>query len=356
MLTRSGMKAKYERLYANGIMYLAKGEEKIAIKYFEVAAKQLSEYVQGLCDEEQEENKQWLLEMVAHVREIQKHVKEAPAASAVRSGAGTSFAFGASELPDVTFSDVVGLEEVKKEIYDKVIYPKTFRALYERFNKKLGGGILLYGPPGNGKTMIARAIAKETASTFFPIKFSDLGSKWFGETEGKIKALFDEARAEKSAVIFFDEIDAIASARGDDNPTNRMVAELLAQMDGINRVQGNLTVVAATNRIDNLDPAILRPGRFDDKILVPLPDEKMRAEMLRKKLSGIPCSKIAYTEIAKLCEGFSGAEIELVCEKAKQSVIRAIISGAPSDTKICDNDVRDAVNSVRGQNEKENRK
>ena len=107
MLTRSGMKAKYERLYANGIMYLAKGEEKIAIKYFEVAAKQLSEYVQGLCDEEQEENKQWLLEMVAHVREIQKHVKEAPAASAVRSGSGTSFAFGASELPDVTFSDVV---------------------------------------------------------------------------------------------------------------------------------------------------------------------------------------------------------------------------------------------------------
>ena len=356
MLTRSGMKAKYERLYANGIMYLAKGERELALKYFEAAVKQLSEYIRGLCDEEQDEMKSWLLELVAHVRELEKYAKETSAASAVKSGAGTSFAFGSSELPDVTFSDVVGLEEVKAEIYDKVIYPKTYHELYERFNKKLGGGILLYGPPGNGKTMIAKAVAKETGSTFFPIKFSDLGSKWFGETEGKIKALFDEARAEKSAVIFFDEIDAIASTRGDESTTNRMVAELLAQMDGINRVKGNITIIAATNRIDNLDPAILRPGRFDEKILVPLPDAKMRAAMLRKKLSGIPCEKLSYVEIAKLCEGFSGAELELVCEKAKQSVIRAIIGGAANDTKICENDVRNAVNSVRKQNEKENRK
>ena len=355
MLTRSGMKAKYERLYANGIMYLAKGEDKLAIKYFEAAAKQLSEYIRGLCDEEQDEMKSWLLEMVAHVRELEKYAKETSAASAVKSGTGASFAFSRSELPDVSFSDVVGLEEVKAEIYDKVIYPKTYRGLYERFDKKMGGGILLYGPPGNGKTMIARAIAKETSATFFPIKFSDLGSKWFGETEGKIKALFDEARAEKSAVIFFDEIDAIASARGDDNATNRMVAELLVQMDGINRASGNLTIVAATNRMDNLDPAILRPGRFDEKIFVPMPNAKMRAAMLRKKLSGIPCSKIAYSEIAKLCEGFSGAEIELVCEKAKQSVIRAIIVGAPNDTKICENDIREAIKNInknikRGEN------
>ena len=356
MLTRSGMKAKYERLYANGIMYLAKGERELALKYFEAAVKQLSEYIRGLCDEEQDEMKSWLLEMVAHVRELEKYAKETSAASAVKSGSGTSFAFGSSELPDVTFSDVVGLEEVKAEIYDKVIYPKTYHELYERFNKKLGGGILLYGPPGNGKTMIAKAVAKETGSTFFPIKFSDLGSKWFGETEGKIKALFDEARAEKSAVIFFDEIDAIASARGDESATNRMVAELLSQMDGINRVKGNITIIAATNRIDNLDPAILRPGRFDEKILVPLPDAKMRAAMLRKKLSGIPCEKLSYFEIAKLCDGFSGAELELVCEKAKQSVIRAIIGGAANDTKICENDVINAVNSVRKQNEKENRK
>lgn len=356
MLTRSGMKAKYERLYSNGIMYLAKGERELAVKYFEASVKQLSEYVRGLCDEEQDEMKSWLLEMVAHVRELEKYAKETSAASAVKAGGGESFAFSKSELPDVSFDDVVGLEDVKREIYDKVIYPRAYHELYERFNKKLGGGILLYGPPGNGKTMIARAIAKETGSTFFPIKFSDLGSKWFGETEGKIKALFDEARAEKSAVIFFDEIDAIASARGDESTTNRMVAELLAQMDGINRVRGNITIVAATNRIDNLDPAILRPGRFDEKILVPLPDAKMRAEMLRNKLSGIPCEKLSYVEIAKLCDGFSGAEIELVCEKAKQSVIRAIIGGAANDTKICENDVRDAVNSVRKQNEKENRK
>ena len=347
MLTRSGMKAKYERLYSNGIMYLAKGERELAVKYFEASVKQLSEYVRGLCDEEQDEMKSWLLEMVAHVRELEKYAKETSAASAVKAGGGESFAFSKSELPDVSFDDVVGLEDVKREIYDKVIYPRTYRELYERFNKKLGGGILLYGPPGNGKTMIARAIAKETGSTFFPIKFSDLGSKWFGETEGKIKALFDEARAEKSAVIFFDEIDAIASARGDESTTNRMVAELLAQMDGINRVKGNITIVAATNRIDNLDPAILRPGRFDEKILVPLPDAKMRAMMLKKRLSCIPCEKISFSSISSQCEGFSGAEIELVCEKAKQSVIRAIIGGASNDTKITENDVICAIKNVR---------
>ena len=347
MLTRGGMKAKYERLYSNGIMYLAKGEDKIAIKYFEAAVKQLSEYVQGLCDEEQEENRSWLLEMIAHVRELEKYTKETSAASAVKSGGGTSFALSKSELPDVCFSDLVGLDEVKSEIYDKVIYPRTYRELYERFNKKRGGGILLYGPPGNGKTMIAKAIARETGSTFFPIKFSDIGSKWFGETEGRIKALFDEARAERSAVIFFDEIDAIASARGDDNTTNRMVTELLAQMDGINRVQGNITIVAATNRIDNLDPAVLRPGRFDEKIFVPLPDAKMRAAMLRKRLSGIPCCKIAYERVADLCEGFSGAEIELVCEKAKQSVISAIIGGASSETKICEKDLTEAIRKIK---------
>lgn len=347
MLTRSGMKAKYERLYSNGIMYLAKGERELAVKYFEASVKQLSEYIRGLCDEEQDEMKSWLLEMVAHVRELEKYAKETSAASAVKAGGGESFAFSKSELPDVSFDDVVGLEDVKREIYDKVIYPRTYRELYERFNKKLGGGILLYGPPGNGKTMIARAIAKETGSTFFPIKFSDLGSKWFGETEGKIKALFDEARGEKSAVIFFDEIDAIASARGDESTTNRMVAELLAQMDGINRVQGNITIVAATNRIDKLDPAVLRPGRFDEKILVPLPDAKMRAAMLKKKLSGIPCEKISFSSMATLSEGFSGAEIELACEKAKQSVIRAIIGGASNDTKITENDVICAIKSVR---------
>ena len=343
------MKAKYERLYSNGIMYLAKGERELAVKYFEASVKQLSEYIRGLCDEEQDEMKSWLLEMVAHVRELEKYAKETSAASAVKAGGGESFAFSKSELPDVSFDDVVGLEDVKREIYDKVIYPRTYRELYERFNKKLGGGILLYGPPGNGKTMIARAIAKETGSTFFPIKFSDLGSKWFGETEGKIKALFDEARAEKSAVIFFDEIDAIASERGDESTTNRMVAELLSQMDGINRVKGNITIVAATNRIDNLDPAVLRPGRFDEKIFVPLPDDKMRKMMLEKRLSGIPCEKIDFKSLAASIAGFSGAEIELVCEKAKQSVIRAIIGGAPDNTQISEGDVRCAIDGVRAQ-------
>ncbi len=348
MLTRSGMKAKYERLYANGIMYLAKDEPELAIKYFEGAAMQLKEYVQGLCDEEQDEMRDWLLEMVAHVRELEKYIKlKSKRSSSVKVQSDEKFAFDKSEIPNVSFSDVIGLDEVKSQIYDKILYPRRYKELYKKFNKKVGGGILLYGPPGNGKTMIAKAIANETESTFFSIKFSDLGSKWFGETEGKIKALFDEARKEESAVIFFDEIDSIASKRNNDTIANRMVAELLTQLDGINRSSGNVTVIAATNRPDILDRAIIRPGRFDEKIYVPLPDMQTRQLMFEKHLNGIPCQITSYVRLANNTEGFSGAEIEYVCEKAKQSVIRSIIAGAPENTNITEADIMRAISGVR---------
>ena len=348
MLTRSGMKAKYERYYSNGIMHLANGEPEIAIKYFENAAMQLKDYIKGLCDEEYEEKRDSLIELVAHVKELEKHVKERKIHSdTVKVEGDSSFAYSKSEISDVSFSDVVGLENVKAQIYDKVIYPKRYTELYERFKKRLGGGILLYGPPGNGKTMIAKAIARETGATFFPIKFSDLGSKWFGETEGKIKALFDEARKEENAVIFFDEIDSIASSRGDNATTNRMVADLLTQLDGINRVGGNIIVLAATNRLDVLDEAILRPGRFDEKIYVPLPDMEARRAMFEMKLSSVPSSLSDFDELAKLSEGFSAAEIDLACERAKQTVIRAIIAGGPNDAVISRSDVVDAIDSVR---------
>ena len=348
MLTRSGKKAKYERLYYNGIMYLAKGEPLLAEKFLNEAAIQLKEYIMCLSEEERSEAKEWFLELCAHVKEIQKYYSTIKAKEqALTSEGNESFVFAKTDVPNVSFSDVVGLESVKEQIYDMIIYPRQYKELYTRFNKKMGGGILLYGPPGNGKTMIAKAIAHETDSAFYPVKFSDIGSKWFGETEGKIRSLFEEARKEESAVIFFDEIDAIATKRTESSIMDRVVAELLTQIDGINKSSGNLTILAATNKPQNLDPAILRPGRFDEKIYIPLPDAKARVAMFEKRLCGVPCTVTDFTKIAILSDGFSGAEIELACEKAKQRVIRSIISGAPDGTNISNQDIYEAISHIR---------
>ena len=348
MITRIGKKSKYERLYYNGIMYLAKGEPLLAEKFLNEAAIQLREYIMCLGEEERAESKEWFLELCGHIKDIQKYYSTTKGRSdTLRAEDEERFAFAKEDIPNISFSDVVGLDNVKEQIYDMIIYPKQYKELYDRFRKKRGGGILLYGPPGNGKTMIAKAIAHETDSAFYPVKFSDVGSKWFGETESKIRSLFDEARKEDSAVIFFDEIDAIATNRSESSVTDRMVAELLTQIDGINKGADNLTILAATNRLQHLDPAILRPGRFDEKIYVPLPDAAARMAMFEKRLSGIPSTVSDYSKIASLCEGFSGAEIALVCEKAKQRVIRSIISGADDSTQISSQDIYEAISQLR---------
>ena len=348
-MVNGSLKRKYDRLYANGVMCLAKGETMLAEEFFSEAALAMKDFSESLPYEERRETREWFLDLCNHVKDIQKFQQEhkVSGGQAILGEKGDdSLAFTAADIPDISFNDVVGLDAVKEKIYDMVIYPKQYRELYERFRKKTGGGILLYGPPGNGKTMIAKAIAHETGSLFFPIKFSDLGSKWYGESEGKMKALFEEARRAESAVIFFDEIDSIAAKRTESSPADRLVAELLVQMDGIHKHEGNLTILAATNRLQALDEAILRPGRFDEKILIPLPDATARRAMFEKHLCGIPSSVSDYTGLAAHTEGFSGAQIELVCERAKQKVIRSIIGGACTESTVCEEDVYEAMKAV----------
>ncbi len=233
--------------------------------------------------------------------------------------------FLASKL---TFDDVVGLEDVKDEVRRLAIYPRQYPEVYKRFKKKMGGGILLYGVPGTGKTMIANAIANELGATFYPIKCSDLLSKWFGEAEQNVKDLFEEARKNPISVIFFDEFDALGTKRDTDSSSmKRIIPELLIEMQRSQDGENTLIVIAATNRPWDIDSAFLRPGRFKLSIHVPLPDADARRAMIDSMLNNIPKDdNLEVEKIVQLSDGFSGADIVEVCEKLKDCAIDRIIN------------------------------
>ena len=205
----------------------------------------------------------------------------------------------------VSMSDVAGLKEAKEEIVQKVIEPNKHPEIFKRFNKSKGGGILLYGVPGTGKTMLAQAIAHEIDAKFFSIKCSDILSKWVGDAEQNIRNLFQEAKRYPTSIIFFDEFEAIAPKRDTYSTVmKRVVPELLTQIQGFEKNDNNLIIIAATNRPWDIDTAFLRPGRFDRRIYVPLPDREAREAMIDNKLRGVPCDKYLDTDaIADMTEG-----------------------------------------------------
>lgn len=256
--------------------------------------------------------------------------------------------FSTESTSNITFDDVIGLEDVKQAIYHKIIYPQKHKELYKLFDKKSGGGILLYGLPGTGKTMIAKATANEINAKFFAVKCSDLGSKWFGETENNLKCLFEQARQVERAIIFFDEIEAYASKRHDDTTTERIVAEFLTQLQGFKENNETILFMAATNRPWDIDSAFLRPGRFDDKIYVPLPNINARQEIICKKLKAVPCeSTIDCKSIASMTEGYNCADIDYVCEKAKEKAIDQILQGERRKRILLQIDLYEALNCVK---------
>lgn len=232
--------------------------------------------------------------------------------------------FEAMPVPDISFDDVVGLHDVKKAVRDKIIEPRRHPELYEKYKMKSGGGILMYGPPGTGKTMVAKAIAHEVNAEFFALRCSELVSRWFGGTEQNLGALFDTARSRKNAVIFFDEFDALAANRDKNNSTvmRRVVPELLTQLQGVNEDNekngSSLLVLAATNVPWMLDSAFLRPGRFDERIYVGLPDDEARLGIFERNLKGIPCrERIDYAFLVDATNGFNCADIVQFISKAK---------------------------------------
>ena len=227
----------------------------------------------------------------------------------------------------VTFDDVIGLDDVKELINQMVVYPFKYKEIYKAFNRDSGGGILLYGAPGTGKTMIAKAIANEIDAVFYSIKCSDIASKWYGESARNIKKLFDKARSHERSIIFFDEFDSLGSNRdqGNYNTVNMVVSELLSQIDGFESKKNTVLLIASTNKPWNIDSALLRSGRFNKKIYIGLPNKTSRINLLIHELKDSPLSNVNLESISEKTEGYSSADIVELCNETKDIAIKRSI-------------------------------
>ncbi len=230
------------------------------------------------------------------------------------------------EIPTTRWEDVGGLEEVKKDLIEAVEWPLKTPEVFERLGIKPPKGILLFGPPGCGKTLLAKAVATESAANFITIKGPEIFSKWVGESEKAIREVFRKARMAAPAVIFFDEIDSLLPRRvagfSDSGVSERVISQLLTEMDGIVTLE-DVVVIAATNRPDMVDPAVLRPGRFDRLIYVPEPDEKSRVQIFKLYTKDMPLAKNVDTaSLATLAKSYSGADISALCREAAMYALR----------------------------------
>ena len=236
------------------------------------------------------------------------------------------------ESPDIPWTEIGGLEEVKRELQEAVEWPLRYPNLYKELGHTVPKGILLHGPSGTGKTMLAKAVATESEANFISVKGPELMSKWVGESEKGVREIFRRARQASPCVIFFDEIDSIAPTRGGGmeggvhSSAERMVSQLLTEMDGIQEIH-EVVVLAATNRIDMIDTALLRPGRFDKIVYVPKPDVKTRQKILEIHTKGKPLGRdVDLITIAEVTEGFSGADVSAVANTAVSLVLHEYLA------------------------------
>ena len=222
------------------------------------------------------------------------------------------------EKPEVKFADVGGLQQVKDEIALKVIHPLKNPEIYKAYGKKIGGGILMYGPPGCGKTFLARATAGEIDANFIAVGINDVLDMWMGNSEKNLHEIFQTARRNTPCVLFFDEVDALGANRSDMRKTagRTMINQFLDELDGIKYSNEGILVLAATNCPWYLDPAFRRPGRFDRIIFVHPPDQTSRAEILKLQLQGKPVDNVDVIAVSKLAEEYSGADLKAVVDIA----------------------------------------
>ncbi|MES1190641.1 MAG: ATP-binding protein [Steroidobacter sp.] len=229
----------------------------------------------------------------------------------------------------VRFSSIVGMEDLKRTIRVKIIEPFLNPGLFQKFRKQAGGGVMLFGPPGCGKTMLARAVANECNAEFISVGIADILNMWIGESERNLAAIFSKARSQTPCVLFFDEIDALAFARSKAHSehTRTVVNEFLSQLDGMGKDNNGVLILAATNMPWDVDSAMKRPGRFSRQVFVPPPDATARAKMLEIKLTGIPAQAIDVNALAELTKHFSGADIDGLIELAKEYALEDAVLG-----------------------------
>lgn len=229
------------------------------------------------------------------------------------------------EIPNVRWSDIGGLEELKQELRETIEWPLKYKSVFDYANANPPKGVFIYGPPGTGKTLIAKAVANESEANFISIKGPELLSKWVGESEKGIREIFRKARQAAPCIIFFDEIDAIAPTRGGDSSdshvTERVISQLLTELDGLEELK-NVTVIAASNRPDIVDPALLRSGRFDRHIYVPPPDRDSRIKIIKIHIKNIPLGNIDVERLADMTENFTGADLASFISTAVMLAIR----------------------------------
>ena len=256
------------------------------------------------------------------------------------------------ENPDVSWDKVGGLAEVKKELMEAVEWPMKFPGLYDNLGHKMPRGILLHGPSGTGKTLMAKAVATQSEANFVSVRGPELLSKWVGESERGIREIFKRARQSAPCVIFFDEIDSIAPIRGaggETAVTERVVSQLLTELDGMENMHG-VVVLAATNRADMIDPALLRPGRFDKIIQIPLPDKESRKSVIEIHAKDIPLAdgadKVDFDKIAELTDGLSSADVASIANTAVSLVVHEHLDNAVPDDNLSDEEKKKIVDEI----------